>query len=78
MTDPNVWSGRAMQGDFRMCCRVQRFPHALGGRRHVDMFDAPLHLIHPGRAIRIGQACDRGTALSALAAVELIARDLKP
>jgi hypothetical protein len=35
------------------------------------------NLIHPGRASRLGLVCDRGTALSALAAVELIARDLK-
>ena len=25
-----------------MCCRVQRFPQVLGGRRHIDMFDALL------------------------------------
>jgi hypothetical protein len=36
------------------------------------------NLIHPGRAIRLGQKCDRGTALSALAAVELVERDLTP
>ena len=36
------------------------------------------NLIHPGRAVQLGQACDRGTALSALAAVELVIRDLKP
>jgi hypothetical protein len=34
------------------------------------------NLIHPGRASRLGQVCDRGTALSALAAVELVVRDL--
>jgi hypothetical protein len=36
------------------------------------------NLIHPGRVIRLGQKCDRGTALSALAAVELVRRDLTP
>jgi len=36
------------------------------------------NLIHPGRAARLGQKCDRGTALSALAAVELVVRDLTP
>jgi hypothetical protein len=36
------------------------------------------NLIHPGRAARLKQICDRGTALSALAAVELVARDLTP
>jgi hypothetical protein len=35
------------------------------------------NLIHPGRAKRLDQVCDRGTALAALAAVELVVRDLK-
>ncbi len=34
------------------------------------------NLIHPGRAARLGQTCDRATALSALAAVEHVVRDL--
>lgn len=34
------------------------------------------NLIHPGRAARLGQTCDRGTALGALAAMESVARDL--
>lgn len=34
------------------------------------------NLIHPGREIRLGLRCDRGTALSAVAAVELVVRDL--
>ena len=34
------------------------------------------NLIHPGRAARLGQTCDRGTALSAAAAVHLVIRDL--
>lgn len=34
------------------------------------------NLIHPGRAARLAKVCDRGTALSALAAVELVVRDL--
>lgn len=34
------------------------------------------NLIHPGRAQRLAQVCDRATALTALAAVESIARDL--
>jgi hypothetical protein len=36
------------------------------------------NLIHPGRATRLGQTCDRGTALAALAAVYLVVRDLTP
>jgi len=34
------------------------------------------NLIHPGRARRLGEVCDRATALTALAAVECIVRDL--
>jgi hypothetical protein len=34
------------------------------------------NLIHPGRALRLGEVCDRATALSALAAVEHVVRDL--
>jgi hypothetical protein len=34
------------------------------------------NLIHPGRSARLAKVCDRGTALSALAAVALIVRDL--
>ena len=36
------------------------------------------NLIHPGRAQRLGQTCDRATALSAVAAVEHVVRDLTP
>jgi hypothetical protein len=34
------------------------------------------NLIHPGRAARLGQKCDRGTAFAAVAAVEFVVRDL--
>lgn len=36
------------------------------------------NLIHPGRIARLGQRCDRPTALTALAAAEAVARDLTP
>lgn len=36
------------------------------------------NLIHPGRALRLGQVCNRGTALSAVAAVEHVIQDLTP
>lgn len=36
------------------------------------------NLIHPGAAARRGQVCDRGSALSALAALEHVIRDLSP
>jgi hypothetical protein len=47
-------------------------------RRSVDLARGFRNLIHPGRAKRLTKVCDRGTALTALAAVELIVRDLKP
>jgi hypothetical protein len=34
------------------------------------------NLIHPGRSQRLNQKCDRGTALSAVAGMELVIRDL--
>jgi hypothetical protein len=34
------------------------------------------NLIHPGRSIRLGAICNRGTALSAVGAVELVIEDL--
>ena len=36
------------------------------------------NLIHPGRSQRLGQICNRGTALSAVAAVEHVVGDLTP
>jgi hypothetical protein len=34
------------------------------------------NLIHPGRAQRLGQKCDRASALSAVAGAEHVVRDL--
>lgn len=36
------------------------------------------NLIHPGRSQRLGQKCDRATALSAVAGAEHVVRDLTP
>lgn len=36
------------------------------------------NLIHPGRSIRLGEICNRGTALGAVAAVELVIEDFTP
>jgi hypothetical protein len=36
------------------------------------------NLIHPGRAQRLGQKCDMATALSAVAGVQHVVRDLTP
>jgi len=35
------------------------------------------NLIHPGRALKKQQDCDRGSALAAQSALELVARDLR-
>jgi hypothetical protein len=44
--------------------------------KQTDLAREFRNLIHPGRSARLAKVCDRGTALSALAAVELIVRDL--
>lgn len=46
--------------------------------QHCDLARGFRNLIHPGRAQRLGQSCDRATALSAAAAVEHVVRDLTP
>jgi hypothetical protein len=43
----------------------------------LKLVQAFRNLIHPGRARRKSQRCDRGTALSANAGVELLSRDLE-
>ena len=44
--------------------------------KQVRLAKAFRNLIHPGRAQRLAQKCDRGTALSAVAGVEHVVRDL--
>lgn len=44
--------------------------------KQADLAKDFRNLIHAGRAIRKQTACDRGTALGASAAVELVIRDL--
>jgi hypothetical protein len=34
------------------------------------------NLVHPGRSIRLGEKCNRGTAYTALAALEHVVNDL--
>jgi hypothetical protein len=36
------------------------------------------NLIHPGRTQRLGEVCNRGTAMAAIAAVEFVVEDLSP
>lgn len=47
-----------------------------GTAQHARLAKGYRNLIHPGREKRLGQKCDRGTALSAVAAVEFVIRDL--
>jgi|SRR6516162_5431540 len=44
--------------------------------KQADLAREFRNLIHPGRSARLAKVCDHGTALSALAAVELIVRDI--
>ena len=44
--------------------------------KQADLARGFRDLIHPGRSARLAKICDRGTALSALAAVQFIVRDL--
>ncbi|KXV75759.1 hypothetical protein [Acetobacter cerevisiae] len=48
-----------------------------GTRKIFDQAKKFRHLIHPGRAYRQNETCDRATALTALSAAECIIRDLR-
>jgi hypothetical protein len=45
-------------------------------RRQAEVAREFRNLIHPGRTQRLGQQCDRGTALAAVGALEHVVRDL--
>jgi hypothetical protein len=47
-----------------------------GTRTQAQLAQNFRNLIHPGRQARLGEKCDRGTALGALSAVERVAADL--
>ena len=69
--DPNTW-------DLDQYLKVAR---TLGlieveTEKQADIAREFRNLIHPGRSARLAKVCNRGTALSALAAVEFIVRDL--
>jgi hypothetical protein len=70
---PENWS----LADYITASELQNFikPDTVKQARLAQNFR---NLIHPGRAIRQLQACNRGTALGALAAVHLIIADLTP
>src|SRR6516162_3494629 len=70
-TDPNRWDLDAYIKVARHLALIETETERL-----ADLAREFRNLIHPGRSARLAKVCDRGTALSALAAVELIVRDL--
>jgi hypothetical protein len=46
-------------------------------RKAAELAQNYRNLIHPGKAARLKEKCDRGTALAALAAIERVAADLE-
>jgi hypothetical protein len=69
--DPNRWD---LDGYIKIARCLGLI--AAETEKQADLAREFRNLIHPGRSIRLAKVCDRGTALSALAAVELIVRDL--
>jgi hypothetical protein len=69
--DPNRWD---LDGYIKVARTLALIEDET--KKQADLARAFRNFIHPGRSARLGKACDRGTALSALAAVELIVRDL--
>lgn len=70
-TDANRWN-------FDEYIKVSKQLGLIGAEtaKQADLAREFRNLIHPGRSARLAKICDRGTALSALAAVELVVRDL--
>ncbi len=48
-----------------------------GTKQQVGLAKDARNLVHPGRALRSGEACNKATALAALAAVYRLAEHLK-
>ena len=73
-------NGNPVRRDLHEYVEVARRLQIIEEETAIQVRQAPSfrNLIRPGRAARLGQKCDRGTALSALAAVEFVVRDLTP
>jgi hypothetical protein len=69
--DPNRWD---LDGYIKVAKTLALIEDET--KKQADLARAFRNFIHPGRSARLGKVCDRGTALSALASVELIVRDL--
>jgi hypothetical protein len=70
-SDPNRWD---LDGYIKVAKALGLIEDETA--KQADLAREFRNLIHPGRSARLAKKCDRGTALSALAAVELIVRDL--
>jgi hypothetical protein len=69
--DLENWSLRPM---IEVAARLIKLsPHTATEARQCSDFR---NLIHPGRALRTGTECNRGTAYSAVAALDFVIRDL--
>jgi hypothetical protein len=69
--DPNTW---VLDGYIKVAKTLELIEAET--EKQAELARGFRDLIHPGRAARLAKKCDRGTALSALAAMELIVRDL--
>jgi hypothetical protein len=69
--DPNDWG---LAGYIKVARNLSLIEDET--EKQADLAKDFRNLIHPGRSDRLAKVCDRGTALSALAAVELVVRDL--
>jgi hypothetical protein len=69
--DPNDW---VLDGYIKVARTLALIEDET--EKQADLARVFRNFIHPGRSARLGKVCDRGTALSALASVELIVRDL--
>jgi hypothetical protein len=69
--DPNTW-------DLDQYLKVARTLELIEveTEKQGDLARKFRNFIHPGRSARLAKVCDRASALSALAAVEMIVRDL--
>jgi len=70
-SDPNDWG---LDGYIKVARALALIKETTA--KQADLAKHFRNLIHPGRSARLKEVCDRGTAHSALAAVELIVRDL--
>jgi hypothetical protein len=69
--DPNDWN---LEGYIKVARALKLIDDET--ERQADIARGFRNFIHPGRSARLAKGCNKGTAHSALAAVEFIVRDL--